>query len=183
MIKALEVYFKLNDMTDLTAHLTLDDATPGKVVDIVPSHGRVHLLATRAAIACIEPRCEEWTAPRDCRPAKLSVTTCRCLVMITNVLAPKLVIPNIKSSLGERMTLGDFGDTPFQKGIPLKMIKLHINLESIHTTAFADHTNNLADHNANNQAKQIPTSVPADQNFGEVSGGGGDDSDSSQDKE
>ena len=34
----------------------------GRVVDIVPSHGSVHLLATCAAIACIEPRCEEWTA-------------------------------------------------------------------------------------------------------------------------
>ncbi len=66
VIKALEVYFKLNDMPDLTARLTLDDATPGKVVDIVPSHGSVHLLATRAAIACIEPCCEEWTAPCDC---------------------------------------------------------------------------------------------------------------------
>jgi hypothetical protein len=113
VIKALEVYFKLNDMPDLTAHLTSDDATPGKVVDIVPSHGSVHLLATRAAIACIEPLCKEWTAPHDCQPAKLSVTTCRCLVTITNVLAPKLVILNIKSSLGERMTLGNFGDTPF----------------------------------------------------------------------
>jgi hypothetical protein len=73
------------------------------------------------------------------------VTTCRCLVTITNVLAPKLVIPNIKSSLGKRMTLGNFGDTPFQIVIPLKVIKPHINLESIHATAFADHTNNLAD--------------------------------------
>ena len=136
---------------------------------LVPSHGSVHLLATRAAIACIEPHCEEWTAPRDCRPAKLSVTTCRCLVTITNVLAPKLVIPNIKSSLGERTTLGDFGDPPFQILIPLKMIKPHINLESIRTTAFADHTNNLADQIANNQAKQFATSIPANQHSGEVS--------------
>ncbi len=77
--------------------------------------------------------------------AKLSMITCRCLVTITNVLAPKLIIPNIKSSLGKRMTLGNFGDTPFQIVTPLKVIKPHINLESIHATAFADHTNNLAD--------------------------------------
>jgi hypothetical protein len=68
------------------------------------------------------------------------------------------------------MTLDDFGDPPFQKLIPLKMIKPHINSESIHTTAFADHTNNLADHFANNQAKQFATSIPADQHSGEVSG-------------
>ena len=37
VIKSLKGYFKLNDMLDLTVHLTLDDTTPGKVVDIVPS--------------------------------------------------------------------------------------------------------------------------------------------------
>jgi hypothetical protein len=46
VIKALEVYFKLNDMPVLTARLTLHDATPGRVVDIVLSHGSIHLLAT-----------------------------------------------------------------------------------------------------------------------------------------
>jgi hypothetical protein len=74
VIKALEVYFKLCDMPDLTARLTLHDTTPGKVVDIMPSHGSVHLLATRAAIACIEPRGEDWMTPHGCRPTKLTVT-------------------------------------------------------------------------------------------------------------
>ncbi len=74
VIKALEVYFKLNDMPVLTAHLTLHDATPGRVVDIVPSHGSIHLLATRAAIAYIEPCCEEWLTWHDCRPVKLRAT-------------------------------------------------------------------------------------------------------------
>ncbi len=53
-------------MPDLTSRLTLHEATPGRAVDIVPSHGNVHLLATRAAIAYIEPRCEEWMTPGDC---------------------------------------------------------------------------------------------------------------------
>jgi hypothetical protein len=81
------------------------------------------------------------------------------------------------------MTLGDFGEPPFQIVIPLKMINPHINSESIRATAFADLTNNLADQIANNQAKQNATSVPADQKSGDVSRGGGDDNDSSQDKE
>ncbi len=74
MIKALEVYFKLCDMPDLTACLTLHDTTPGKVVDIMPLHGSIHLLATYAAIACIELRGEDWMTPHGCRPTKLMVT-------------------------------------------------------------------------------------------------------------
>jgi len=141
VIKALEVYFKLNEMPDLTARLKLHEATQGRVVDIVPSHGSVHLLATRAANAYIETRCEEWMAPHNCRPAKLSVTSGRCLVTITDVLAPKLVVPKLKSSSGERMTLGDFGVPPFQVVIPIGMMKPHIDSDSIRITNVSDHTN------------------------------------------
>jgi ribonuclease D len=74
VIKALEVYFKLCDMPDLTARLTLHDTTLGKVVDIVPLHGSIHLLAKRAAIACIEPHGEDWMTLHGCRPTKLTVT-------------------------------------------------------------------------------------------------------------
>ena len=73
-------------MPDLTLRLTSHEATPGRVVDIVPSHGNVHLLATRAAISYIEPWCEEWMAPLNCRPVKLRLASGQCLVMITNVL-------------------------------------------------------------------------------------------------
>ena len=165
VIKALEVFFKLNDMPDLTSRLTLHEATPGRVVDIMPSHGNVHLLATRAAIAYIEPHCEEWMTPRYCRPAKLSVTAGRCLVTITNVLAPKLVIPKIKSSSGERMTLRDFGVPPFQVVIPIGMIKPHIDSDSIHITNVADRTNSQANminmSATNNQANMSTTNNQA----------------------
>jgi hypothetical protein len=80
VIKALEVYFKLCDMPDLTARLTLHDTTPGKNVDIVRLHDSIHLLATPAAIACIEPRGKDWMTPHDCQPTKLTVTPGRCLV-------------------------------------------------------------------------------------------------------
>ncbi len=125
-------------MPDLTAHLTLHDATPSKVVDIMLSHGSIHLLAIRAVIACIEPRCEKWMTPHDCRPVK---GVGRCLVTITNVLAPKFVMPSMKSSLGERMTLDDFGNPPFQIMMPLGMLKPHINSVSIRVTTIADHSN------------------------------------------
>jgi hypothetical protein len=165
VIKALEVFFKLNDMPDLTSRLTLHEATPGRVVDIVPSHGNVHLLATRAAISYIEPWCEEWMAPNNCRPAKLRLTSGQCLVTITNVLAPKLVVPKIKSSSGERMTLGDFGVPPFQVVLPIGMMKPHIDSDSIRITNIADHTNNQATMNtANNQANRTTTNNQANTN-------------------
>jgi hypothetical protein len=158
VIKVLEVFFKLKDMPDLTLRLTSHEATPGRVVDIVPSHGNVHLLATRAAISYIEPWCEEWMAPLNCRPAKLRLTSGQCLVMITNVLASKLVVPKIKSSSGERMTLGDFGVPPFQVVLPIGMMKPHIESDSIRITNIANHTNNQAAMNAtNNQANRNAT--------------------------
>jgi hypothetical protein len=154
-------------MPDLTLCLTWHEATTGRVVDIVPSHGNVHLLATRAAIAYIEPHCEQWMTPHDCQPAKLSVTSGRCLVTITitNVLAPKLVVPKIKSSSGERMTLGDLGVPPFQVVIHIGMMKPHIDSDSIHITNVADHTNIHANMNATNiQANMSTTNNQANQN-------------------
>ena len=165
VIKALEGFFKLNDMPDLTLRLTLHKATTGRVVDIVPLHGNVHLLATRAAIAYIEPRCEQWMTPHDCQPAKLSVTSGRCLVTITNVLAPKLVVPKIKSSSGKRMTLGDLGVPPFQVVIPIGMMKPHIDSDSIRITNVVDHTNIHANMSATNiQANMSTTNNQANQN-------------------
>jgi hypothetical protein len=40
--------------------------------------------------------------------------------------------------------------------IPLKMIKPHINSESIRTTAFADHINNIADQPATIKPRKLP---------------------------
>ena len=155
VIKALEVYFKLNEMPDLTARLKLHEATQGRVVDIVPSHGSVHLLATRGAIACIEPHREYWITPHGCRPEKLMVTPGRCLVTITKVLAPKLVVPNIKkTSSGERMTLGDFGQPPFLVLLPLGMLKPHVNSTSIRITSVAEHPNTSTKSDASNHAHQ-----------------------------
>jgi len=166
VIKALEGFFKLNDMPDLTLRLTFHEATTGRVVDIVPSHGNVHLLATRAAIAYIEPHCEQWMTPHDCQPAKLSVTSGRCLVTITNVLAPMLVVPKIKSSSGKRMTLGDLGVPPFQVVIPIGMMKPHIDSDSIRITNVADHTNIHANMSATNiQANMSTTNNQANQNM------------------
>jgi len=105
VIKALEVFFFLDDLPDLTTRFTPDDVAEGLAVDIVPSHGSVTVLATRAAYAIILPSPAHWVTPNGCKPPKLKATKTRCLVTVTEVLAPSLVIPGIRSD-GKFVSLG-----------------------------------------------------------------------------
>ena len=57
-LKSLEVYFHLLPLPDLTVRLASGDALPGAAVEIVPPHGSVAVLATRGAVATIEPSAE-----------------------------------------------------------------------------------------------------------------------------
>jgi hypothetical protein len=120
-IKSLEVYLYLLPMADLTLRLTADEADVGVPIDIVPPRGSVAVLATCGANATIEAPAI-WTAPPRCRPPLFSPTPNRRLVTVTNVLAPSLVVPGLRDENGERMTLGDFGSTPFSISLPLTML-------------------------------------------------------------
>ena len=122
-IKGHEIYLKLAEMPVLTTRLSLKEATVGLVVDIVPSSGTS--MATCAAIAEILPR-EKWSAPEDiCKKSSQNVTDKKCLVKITRVLASAFVVPNVKRKDGKQMTLGDFGEAPFQVMLPLSMVRPH----------------------------------------------------------
>jgi len=125
VIKALEVFFFLDDLPDLTTRFTPDDVAEGLAVDIVPSHGSVTVLATRAAYAIILPSPAHLVTPNGCKPPKLKATKTRCLVTVTEVLAPSLVIPGIRSD-GKFVSLGDFGDTPFTLMLPIHMLKTRV---------------------------------------------------------
>ena len=133
VIKALEVHLHLDQLPDLTVRLTAAEATAGRIVDIVPSHGSVTVLATRGAVATIEAP-GEWTAPDGCRPAKLKPTATRCLVKVTKVLAPSLVVPAVKCD-GKPLSLSDLGEPPFLVMLPLGMIKVHVDSSHVRTTA------------------------------------------------
>jgi hypothetical protein len=61
-IKALEVYLKLVKMPNLAQRLS-SKAPTGTLVDIVPSHGAVHVMATRAGTGEIIAHDAEWTLP------------------------------------------------------------------------------------------------------------------------
>ena len=61
-IKSLEVYFKLLALPDLSLRMTTDTANVGVNVDIVPSHGLVDIMASRAAFATIADQAP-WRTP------------------------------------------------------------------------------------------------------------------------
>ena len=125
VIKPLEVYFKLTLKPDLTMRLKAAEATVGVVADVVPSHGSVAILATRAAVVMIEEPAA-WTTPHGCKPPMLNETAARRRVLVTEVLAPSLVVPGVKKH-SKPMCLGDFGPPPFLMMLPLNMLKVHVN--------------------------------------------------------
>ena len=132
-IKALEVYFHLQAMPDLTARLNADSAIPGLEVDVVPAHGSVANLATRAAVGTLQALAE-WQPPSGMKPRKMQPTANRCLVQITKVLAPSLIVPGLKKDDGERVSLRDFGNAPFCVMLPLSMVKGHVDSADVRVT-------------------------------------------------
>ena len=120
VLKSLDVYFHLLSLDDLSARLTAADAIVGTVVDVVPPHGSVAVLATRCATARIVTPAR-WTPPAGCT-GSLNPTAARALVSITELHAPSLVVPGVKREDRSPLTLGDLGDAPFTVMLPLKML-------------------------------------------------------------
>lgn len=137
VIKALEVYFKLSPMPNLTARLVKADIVPGKLIDIVPSHGSVEVLATRAASAVILPQPVplQWQMPAVFKASKSAPKGPLCLVSVTQVLAPSLRVPGMMHG-DKPVTLGDcqVGQRPFTLLLPLAMLKVHVPLPSVRVT-------------------------------------------------
>jgi len=120
---SLRVFFYLLPLDNLTLRLGRDDAIAGVAVDVVPSHGSVAVMATRAACATIAELEEaQWPTPRGCTPRSLSKSATRQLVTVTEVLAPSMIVPGVKNSEGQRLTFGDLGAPPFSVMLPIAML-------------------------------------------------------------
>lgn len=128
-IKSLEVYFQLIKRPDLSTRLAPSDVQEDVAVDVVPGHGCVSVMATRGAIGTVQEQ-TPWKPPHNMSPALLNPTRARCLVKVTSVLAPGLVVPGMKKH-GSAVTLGDFGAPPFCVMLPLKMLKEHVASDNI----------------------------------------------------
>jgi hypothetical protein len=101
-IKSLEVYVALAPLPDLTLRLSVDAVRSGLEVEIGPGAGSMATLSARAA-RCIIEQAAEWASPRGCRPATMKSTQSRVLVRVTEVLAPGLIVPNVKGADGSSM--------------------------------------------------------------------------------
>ena len=102
----LLIYQKLHPLPDLTARITAEAAMPGVRVDLVPSNGRMDVLATYAGVGRVERMSGEWATPAGFLPAIMKVTDKRRLVTVHTVTAPLLRIPGLKLH-GKPVTLRD----------------------------------------------------------------------------
>lgn len=130
-LKSLEVYFHLFRLPDLTIRLKVSKATAEKYVDVVPVHGSVACMATRAAYGRIKDN-KYLISPGSMRPVRVQVDEQKQrVVQIEKVLAPNLYIPGYKNKNGAKACLGDFGKPPFYVVLPNKMLKDHIDLDKV----------------------------------------------------
>ena len=131
-IKSLEIYFELEKMPNLNARLSSGDVKEGLEVDVVPSHGNAMDLATRAAVGIVTG-IHQYRSAESLSPRLVTINCERsCVVMITKVLSPNLVVPGLKRN-GQKICLGDFGEPPFNIPLPLGMLRDHIESNAIRT--------------------------------------------------
>ena len=123
--KALDVYHVLAEKMDMALRLTAEEAVADCPADLVPRHGSVAVMATRAAAGRVVATSGFWLNPLlGARGKRMMVTKTRRLIEITKVLAPSFVVPGIKVD-GREAQLSDFGEVPFQLVVPLTMLSPH----------------------------------------------------------
>ena len=124
--KALDLYFELLKMPDFSSRLSIDEILAGTVVDIVPSHGSVQVMATRAATGRVAEHGTKWNNPLpNGTPVFVNGnSTTRKTAIITEVYAPNAVIPGLKSN-GQPVSFKNFGAPPFSVSLPIVMYAHH----------------------------------------------------------
>lgn len=143
-MKSLEVYEQLQHLPDLTLRLAAEAAIPNLQVDVVPSHGNVASMATRAAVGMLSdaPFCK---SPDGVIPSQVKPNQNSRVVAITSVVSPSLVVPGLKKgskTKRESVCLRDFGTPPFTIVLPLKMLKHHV--DSTMVRIFSDESTSSA---------------------------------------
>ena len=132
-MKSLEVYERLHSFQDLTLRLSKEAALPNLEVDIVPSHGNVASMATRAAVGSISNEMN-FESPDGITPRRVKQNAHSRVVKVTSVMSPSLVVPGFKKANKKgKVCLRDFGAPPFLIVLPLKMLKHHVDSPSIRT--------------------------------------------------
>ena len=93
-------------------------------VDLVPVHGGVSCMATRAATACLVP-VDECDSPDSILPRKAKAEEGSAVVEIITVYAPSLKMPvSTHDQSGYKATLADFDKATLV--VPISMLKEHV---------------------------------------------------------
>jgi hypothetical protein len=143
---SLEVGEKLLEMPDLSRRLTQEAAIPGVKVDMIPRHGSIACMATRAATAIIIDSVT-CTCPPGMVYGKKKQIEVRagkgCYVVVVNkVFSPALIIPNYKSEGGLPVMIAAFPDNhPFM--LPICMMKEHVDSPHVRATPIAASENTM----------------------------------------
>jgi hypothetical protein len=142
VIKVLHVHHLLQKLPDLSYRMNPRDATPGRMVDIVPPHQRnnrrmplhgyvVGDLAARGGIGLIVRKTNLTYPQANITPSHASATIGETVVVkVQQVLAPALMIPGHKID-GKRACFSDFGDSDFEIILPLSMLRPHEETQDI----------------------------------------------------
>ena len=126
VVVGIDVYFHLSTLPDLVRRLAAHDAIVGCLTDIVPSHGSINVMGTRAAIGSIAACSGVWKNTLSGTPLSVNISATRRLVEITKVTAPAFIVPGLKRADGGSVTLADCGAPPFQIVLPLTVLGPHI---------------------------------------------------------
>ena len=127
VIVPLRIYESLMKKPDLCKRFTLSEVheliVHQTAVDIVPMHGSQSTLATRMATGNLVSDDSQWTPPSWCEKTPTQKSKVNLvLVRITKIYATSFVVPFYKKSGDKVVTLGDFGDAPFDMLMPLKAL-------------------------------------------------------------
>jgi len=88
-IVGIDVYFHLAAMPDLVQRLPAAEAMVGCMADLVPSHGSVNVMGTRAAVCSIVACTGSWSNTIiGSTPSSYNISSTRRLVEVQKVCAP-----------------------------------------------------------------------------------------------
>jgi hypothetical protein len=135
-IVSLAIFIELEKQPDLTCRLLMDEAVPGKKIDLVPIHGSASTMATRAATGYIleDTQCN---SPNDILPKSVRAGEGSVIVEIIEVYSPGLKIPRYKHKLSQsQASLKHFNG--YKLVVPVNMLKEHIESDKIRSTPIED---------------------------------------------
>ena len=144
---SLDVYHHLKKLPDMTRRLNSNEATVGRIVDIVPSTGGLNVMSTRIGVAVIEDSSscvDGWQVPLpNSTVQKLSVGDSRRLVTIQKIYATHAAVPLFKVKRGDSpdsnpvpVPLNDFIGQKIV--LPLRMLAPHVPEDNVRVTQSMD---------------------------------------------